>query len=163
MKYRNLSGKTTKCLTFFPQKFQMFLKRKINDENRAGSPTVISSLSSSSAIPDLHTSLLLNAITMITISQWFLLLTTITMITISQWFQQSLMTSSRKQLMPINYQKVKVACSSERIFNNPYLYFCIKLWLLINFVRLSGCNWEKNLPAALNVAIPMWRGILVIK
>ena len=148
MKYRNLSGKTTKCLTFFPQKFQMFLTRKINDENLAGSPTVISSLSSSSAIPDLHTSLLLNAITMITISQWF---------------QQSLMTSSRKQLMPINYQKVKVACSSERIFNNPYLYFCIKLWLLINFVRLSGCNWEKNLPAALNVAIPMWRGILVIK
>ena len=148
MKYRNLSGKTTKCLTFFPQKFQMFLTRKINDENLVGSPTVISSLSSSSAIPDLHTSLLLNAITMITISQWF---------------QQSLMTSSRKQLMPINYQKVKVACSSERIFNNPYLYFCIKLWLLINFVRLSGCNWEKNLPAALNVAIPMWRGILVIK
>ena len=148
MKYRNLSGKTTKCLTFFPQKFQMFLTRKINDENLVGSPTVISSRSSSSAIPDLHTSLLLNATTMITISQWF---------------QQSLMTSSRKQLMPINYQKVKVACSSERIFNNPYLYFCIKLWLLINFVRLSGCNWEKNLPAALNVAIPMWRGILVIK
>ena len=148
MKYRNLSGKTTKCLTFFPQKFQMFLTRKINDENLVGSPTVISSRSSSSAIPDLHTSLLLNAITMITISQWF---------------QQSLMTSSRKQLMPINYQKVKVACSSVRIFNNPDLYFCIKLWLLINFVRLSGCNWEKNLPAALNVAIPMWRGILVIK